>query len=171
MTVIITDDKDRNKQKIPYEEYINPWITIQDIRICSIRKVPIPKIVNNIYKPNPKGDTWYCRNCKTRGDKWYLMIHLCKASMKETPKTQLEIQNEEEQIRRRLEGGKWTCPYCKEVTDRFFKKFHYKCLPKEKKRELEREEKPKFEKCLYCDKLVDPYYKNFHFCKGLNRSV
>ena len=45
----------QDKNKIPYEEYNNPWITIQDIRICSIRKVPLPRIVNNIYKPNPEG--------------------------------------------------------------------------------------------------------------------
>ena len=90
---------------------------------------------------------------------------------KEKPKTRLEIQKEEEEIQRRLEASKWTCPYCKEVTDRFFKKFHYRCLPEDKKRELERQEESKFEKCLYCHKLVDPYYKNFHSCKGLNRSI
>ena len=74
MTVII-DDKD----KIPYdyEEYTNPWITIQDIRICSIRQMPLPRIVNNIYRSR-EGDIWFCRNCKTVGDKWHLMIHLCK---------------------------------------------------------------------------------------------
>ena len=77
MTVIIDD-----KNKIPYEEYNNPWITIQDIIICSIRKVPLPRIVNNIYKPDPEGDLWLCRNCKTRGDKWCLMIHLCKGSIR-----------------------------------------------------------------------------------------
>ena len=34
----------------------------------------------------------------------------------EKPKTELEIQPEE-QIQRRLEESKWVCPYCKEVTD------------------------------------------------------
>ena len=82
MTVII-DDKDKNN--IPYEEYTNPQITIQDIRICSIRKIPFPKIVNAIYRSSPDSDNWLCRNCRTRGDKWYLMIHLCKALIKETP--------------------------------------------------------------------------------------
>jgi predicted RNA-binding Zn-ribbon protein involved in translation (DUF1610 family) len=86
MTVII-DDKD----KIPYEEYKNPWITIQDIRICSIRQIPLPRIVNNIYKPDPERDTWLCRNCSIRGDKWLLMMHLCKASLAKAL-TELEIQ-------------------------------------------------------------------------------
>ena len=165
MTVIIDKDKD----KIPYEEYTNPWITVRDIIICSIRKVPLPIIVNNIYRSSPRSDTWLCKNCKTRGDKWFLMIHTCKALIKkEKPKTELDNQQAEEEIQRRLETSKWVCPYCKEVTDRFFKKFHYRCLPEEKKRELEEEEESKFEKCLYCHKLVDPYYKNYHFCKGLN---
>ncbi len=84
MTIII-DYKDKNK--IPYEEYTNPQITVRDIIICSIRKIPLPRIVNNIYKPNPKGDSWSCKNCKTRGDKWHLMIHLCKALRPEKPKT------------------------------------------------------------------------------------
>ena len=73
MTVIIDDKK--TKYLMIMKNITNPWITIQDIRICSIRQVPLPRIVNNIYKSNPKGDTWFCRNCKTRGDKWYLMIH------------------------------------------------------------------------------------------------
>jgi hypothetical protein len=58
--------------------YHNWQISKLDIEICSIRQVPLPSIVNNIYKPNRKKDTWACRNCKTRGDKWFLMIHLCK---------------------------------------------------------------------------------------------
>ena len=62
----------------------------------------------------------------------------------------------------------WTCPYCNQVTDRFYKKFHYRCLPEEKKRELEKEEESKFEKCPSCNKLLDPYYKNFHICPVTN---
>jgi hypothetical protein len=159
MTVII-DDKD----KIPYEEYTNPWITIQDIRICSIRQIPLPRIVNSIYRSSADSDSWLCRNCKLRGDKWYLMIHNCKALIKEKLNFTLsEIQQVEEDIRRRLKASEWTCPYCKQVTDRFFKKFHYRCLPEEKKRELQKEE-PKLEPCPTCNKSLDPYYKNFHIC-------
>ena len=79
MTVIIDEKKksDKDKVKLPFEEYNNPQITVQDVIICSIRKIPLPRIVNNIYKPNPDGDIWHCRNCKTIGDKWCLMIHLC----------------------------------------------------------------------------------------------
>ena len=76
MTVII-DDENKNKNQIPYEEYDNPWITIQDIRICSIRKIPLPRIVNNIFNKNPESDRWECRKCRCRADKWELMTHLC----------------------------------------------------------------------------------------------
>ena len=133
MTVIIDNKEKKPKIPIPYREYNNPDITLRDIEICCIRQIPLPKIVNAIYKPNPDGDTWFCRNCKTRGDKWYLMIHLCKGSLKvkEIPKTELEIQQAEEEIQRRLEASKWTCPYCNEVTDRFYSKFHYRCLPED----------------------------------------
>ena len=96
------------------------------------------------------------------------MIHLCKALRPEKPKTELEIQQAEEEIQRRLEASKWICPYCKEVTDRFYKKLHYRCLPEEKKRELEKEEESKFEPCPTCNKLLDPYYKNFHICEVTN---
>ena len=88
--------------------------------------------------------------------------------IQEKPKTQLEIQKGEEEIRLRLEASKWTCPYCKEVTYRFYKKLHYRCLPEEKKRELENEEESKFETCIYCNKLLNPYYKNFHYCQAMS---
>ena len=47
----------RIEVKLLYEEYNNPEITKLDIEICSIRQIPLPKIVNNIYKSNPEGDT------------------------------------------------------------------------------------------------------------------
>ena len=53
-------------------------------------------------------------------------------------------------------------------TGRFYKKLHYRCLPEEKKRELEKEEESKFEPCPTCNKLLDPYYKNFHICPVTN---
>ena len=168
MTVIIDD-----KNKIPFEEYDNPWITTQDVIICSIRQVPLPRIVNNIYKSNPGGDTWLCKNCEERGDKWYLMIHTCKAWIKkEKPKTQLQIQKEEEEIQRRLEASKWTCPYCREVTDRFYERFHYRCIPKNLRNKRENGESDT-EICPNCFESISSYYKNFHYpnCKGLNRSV
>lgn len=62
----------------------------------------------------------------------------------------------------------WTCQYCHGVTGRFYKKLHYRCLPEEKKRELEREEESKFETCPTCNKPIDPYYKNFHICPVTN---
>ena len=162
MTIII-DDKDAS-----HKEYNNPEITKLDIEICCIRKIPLPRIVNHIYRSSPDSDIWLCENCKTRGDKWYLMIHLCKASRSEKPKTQLEIRQAEEEIQRRLEASKWICPYCNEVTDRFYKKLHYRCLPEDKKRELEKEEESKFERCPTCNKLLDPFYKNFHICSVTN---
>ena len=65
----------------------------------------------------------------------------------------------------------WTCPYCHQTTGRFYKKLHYRCLPEEKKRELEKEEESKFEPCPTCNKLLDPYYKNFHICPVSNVQV
>ncbi len=163
MTVII-DDKDKPNKDTADEEYNNPEITKLDIEICSIRKIPLPRIVNHIHRSSPGADSWNCENCQTRGDKWFLMIHSCKASIIEKLKTKLEIRQAEQEIQRRLEASKWTCPYCNQVTDRFFKNVHYRCLPEEKKRELEEEEESKFESCPTCNKLLDPYYKNFHIC-------
>jgi hypothetical protein len=60
----------------------------------------------------------------------------------------------------------WTCPYCHETTGRFFKKIHYRCLPEEKKKELQIIEESKFETCQTCNKRVDPYYKNYHVCEA-----
>ena len=40
-------------------------------------RIPLPRIVNNIYKKNPDSDRWLRWNCKAIGYKWYLMIHLC----------------------------------------------------------------------------------------------
>ena len=71
----ITDDKDAAAA----ETYHNWRISKLDIEICSIRQVPLPRIVNNIYRSR-EGDTWFCRNCRTVGDKWRLMIHLCKGA-------------------------------------------------------------------------------------------
>lgn len=107
MTVII-DDKDRS------EEYNNPEITKLDIEICSIRKVPYPSIVNSIHRSSAGSDSWLCDNCSTRGDKWLLMMHLCKASLAK-PLTQLEIQKIEEKRQQQLERSKWTCPVGKVV--------------------------------------------------------
>ena len=75
MTTITVD-----KAAATAEKYHNWRISKRDIEICSIRQVPLPRIINNIYRPDPDGDTWFCRNCKTVGDKWHLMIHLCKGS-------------------------------------------------------------------------------------------
>ena len=74
MTVIIDD---KGKKKIPFEEYDNSQITVRDLLICSSREIPLPRIVNSIYKKNPDSDRWFCYNCKAVGDKWYLMTHLC----------------------------------------------------------------------------------------------
>jgi hypothetical protein len=71
MTVVTKSSK--------YDEKYHNWqISRLDIEICSIRKVPLPSVVNNIYKPNGYGDFWLCRKCKTSGDKWCLMTHFCK---------------------------------------------------------------------------------------------
>ena len=87
----------------------------------------------------------------------------------ETRKTKHSSKfNRQKKVQRRLEASKWICPYCKEVTDRFYKKLHYRCLPEDKKRELENEEESKFETCIYCDKLLNPYYKNFHYCQAMS---
>jgi hypothetical protein len=31
-----------------------------------------------IYRKQPHGDTWGCRDCNDRGDKWYMQDHLCR---------------------------------------------------------------------------------------------
>ena len=90
------------------------------------------------------------------------MIYLCKASVKETPKTQLEIQKEEEERQRRLEASKWTCPYCKEVTDRFYERFHYRCIPNNLRNKRENGESDT-EVCTDCFEFINSYYKNFHY--------
>jgi hypothetical protein len=154
MTLII-DDKDKNK--IPYEEYTNPQITIQDIRICSIRQIPLPGIVNSIYRSTPSSDIWLCENCKTRGDKWYLMIHLCKVSLSK-PLTKAELQ-EDEKRQHKLERSKWTCPVYKVEDALLYKKLHYqRCFA-----ELRRTEESEREFCENCGKSINSYYRNFHY--------
>ena len=71
----------KKENKILFEEYDeNAPITPRDIEICSISQIPLPRIINNLYKKNPKSDRWSCWNCKTTGDKWFMMLHLCKGS-------------------------------------------------------------------------------------------
>ena len=149
------------------EEYNNPEITKLDIEICSIRKVPLPRIVNHIHRSSPRSDIWLCENCKSRGDKWYLMIHICKALRHKKLKIEFETQQGEQEIQRRLESSKWTCRYCKEKTDRLYAKLHYRCIPKKIREELEKQN-PETVICKYCKKEVNSYYINFHYpyCSG-----
>jgi hypothetical protein len=127
----------------------NPEITELDIEICS----------------SPGSDSWLCRNCKTRCDKCYLMINNCKTLLKEKPKSKPEVQVDEE-IQRRLKASEWTCPYCKQTTDRFYNKFHYRCIPEDVKAKLDKLEcKAETEICPDCNEVINSYYKNFHYPK------
>ena len=38
--------------------------------------------LENIYRSYPHSDTWKCKNCNVRDDKWYMLIHPCKNNKK-----------------------------------------------------------------------------------------
>lgn len=85
--------KGKPKARTKLEIFNNPQITSKDIEICRIRKEPDPRIVNSIYRYPVEGDRWHCRNCETRGDKCFLMIHTCRGLLKQQRKEKEENPN------------------------------------------------------------------------------
>ena len=68
------------------EVFNNPLITTQDLEIASIQlgnqnQQYDPKVINSIYRVNTS-NLWFCNNCKDKGDKWHMMKHKCKGSLK-----------------------------------------------------------------------------------------
>ena len=51
----------------------NPLISQSDLSIGGSYD---PEIINNIDRFEGS-DRWFCKNCKTRGDKWFMMKHPC----------------------------------------------------------------------------------------------
>jgi len=54
----------------------NPLISVSDLSICEGHNYD-PEIINNIDRFEGT-DSWFCNNCNTKGDKWFLMRHPCK---------------------------------------------------------------------------------------------
>ena len=54
---------------------MNPKITESDLTLEDYDYEP--EIINDIYGPSNSG-YWYCRNCTTYDDKWFMMKHPCK---------------------------------------------------------------------------------------------
>ena len=90
------NDNDNDKEGVggvfPYsineeiEVFNNPFITTQDLEIASIQlgdqdQQYDPRVINAIYRASTS-DLWFCNNCKDKGDKWNMMKHKCKGSMK-----------------------------------------------------------------------------------------
>jgi hypothetical protein len=36
----------------------------------------------NMYRLYEGGDTWACKNCNDKGDKWYMIKHVCRMNKK-----------------------------------------------------------------------------------------
>jgi hypothetical protein len=52
-------------------------VTQEDIEICRIRMEPREENLYSIFATG-NSDRWSCENCKARGDKWFMMVHICK---------------------------------------------------------------------------------------------
>ena len=70
MNYVIKSNKLKTKTKL----FTNPLITESDLLGSDYNYDP--EIINNIDRFNGT-DRWFCKNCKTKGDKWFMMKHLC----------------------------------------------------------------------------------------------
>jgi len=64
----------QNNTEIVYD---NPLITESDLAGYNYD----PKIINAIYRFEGT-DRWGCKHCTMRGDKWFMMKHICKHNKK-----------------------------------------------------------------------------------------
>jgi hypothetical protein len=74
-------EKDYEEEEI-IPEGIRRYVTLEDIEICKLNPIKhelIPDIYKNVYAVG-NSDRWHCnrKGCKHKGDKWYMMVHLCK---------------------------------------------------------------------------------------------
>lgn len=83
-------------------------------------------------------DTFYCDFCRYLGDIWFRTKHICRALREEIPQTELEFQDKKVSLRR-LQASKWICHYYNKVTDLFYKKLHYRCIPESERQRRESE--------------------------------
>ena len=62
--------------KIKAGFFTNPLISEPDLLLGNDNYDYDPNIINNIDRCEGT-DRWYCKNCNIKGDKWFMMKHLC----------------------------------------------------------------------------------------------
>lgn len=70
-----SDTSDRSDRISINQEFNNHLITSSDLSTGTFD----PQIINSIYRIG-ETDLWLCKNCKIKGDKWYMMKHPCQGN-------------------------------------------------------------------------------------------
>jgi hypothetical protein len=70
-----SDTSDTSYSIILDQRFNNPLIIASDLS----KGTYDPQVINSIYRIK-ETDLWLCKNCKMRGDKWFMMKHPCQGN-------------------------------------------------------------------------------------------